>query len=116
MNGSRPNPPRSSPAASAERAFTQLVLDHFFAILEQALRDTFQEVLGRPLPPRFLIRLDGAPRNTPSRARRPSPRDAQRGPTCPEGAGQGGGGAKRLPRKGRILNGPSAAKTKAQGE
>jgi hypothetical protein len=38
--------------------FDRLVLHHFRIELECALRDAAREVLGAPLPPRFIIELD----------------------------------------------------------
>lgn len=56
---------------------TRLVVQHFAPELEVALRAAFQEVVGRPLPPRFTLTLGNPPQQTSEAADRPCARRSQ---------------------------------------
>lgn len=56
---------------------SRLVVQYFGPELELALRAAYQEVVGRPLPPRFTIKLGGPRQQTPRRAHPVSPMVAQ---------------------------------------
>ena len=79
------DPKRGSSAATGggtDAELTRLVLVHFGAELEAALRDAYEEVIGVPLPPLFTIELQGTPssRSPLRKARgRASRRVARRG-------------------------------------
>lgn len=58
------DPPRGSSATTGggtDDEFVRLVLVHFGDLLESALRDAYEEVIGAPLPPLFTIELQSHP-------------------------------------------------------
>ena len=68
------DPPRGSSATSGDGASSELVrlvLLHFGAEFEAALRAAYEEVIGTPLPPRFTIELQS--RSPASRRELPAP-------------------------------------------
>lgn len=52
----------------------RLVVKHFALELEIALRAAFEQVVGRPLPPRFILTLEKPPQQTSAATDRPRPR------------------------------------------
>lgn len=94
---------------------TRLVIQHFAAELELALRAAFQEVVGRPLPPRFTIELGGPRQQTPRRAHPVSPLVAQTESVLPPAVDPCNRKGKRPRPKGGPSRGKPDAKAKPQG-
>ncbi len=92
---------------------TRLVVQHFGAELEFALRAVWQELLCSPLPQRFTVELDGSPRQGAKSGYQPSPRKCQIGSANPRKTEQGACGVQRLRRKRGTLHGGSSSKGKA---
>lgn len=79
-------PQRSSEARAKPDGlpgWSELVVRFFFIELEGAIRRSFEELLGRPLPPRFTIHLEDPSQQTSEAADRPSPRRTQGQPARP---------------------------------
>lgn len=107
--------PRSSsdpPRGGNVPELTRLILLHFGPELELAIRGAFEEVVGSPLPPRFTIRLDGAPRKTPRTVHSASPIVTQSESALPNAVDPRNREAQRPRRKG----GPSRGKPRPRAE
>lgn len=70
----RPDLPREPIPDGALPELSRLVVQHFGPDLELALRTTYQKVVGRPLPPRFILTLEKPPQQTSAATDRPRPR------------------------------------------
>ena len=93
---------------------TRLVVFHFSDALKNALRAACEELLGPPIPPEFIIDLDGTAHQTPRTSDQP-PRKAQTQGTRPH-APERDGRVQRLrrSRKGKVLHGNPATQVKAK--